>query len=72
MKNRKNINLTEWVIKLAETSGETISDVMEKLPSLGNDVKSAYNRARNKPQQLDLFEEDYKDFVERVKRETEQ
>ena len=62
----KNMNqtLTQWVIKLAEASGETVSDVMEKLPSLKDDVKTvkdgvktAYTKGRNKPKQMDLFKD---------------
>ena len=62
----KNMNqtLTQWVIKLAEASGETVSDVMEKLPSLKDDVKTvkdgvktAYTKGRNKPRQMDLFDD---------------
>ena len=46
----KNMNqtLTQWVIKLAEASGETVSDVMEKLPSLKDEVQTAYTKGRNK------------------------
>jgi hypothetical protein len=53
----KNMNqtLTQWVIKLAEASGETVSDVMEKLPSLKDEVQTAYTKGRNKPKQMDLF-----------------
>ena len=55
----KNMNqtLTQWVIKLAEASGETVSDVMEKLPSLKDEVQTAYTKGRNKPRQMDLFDD---------------